>query len=92
MTKTVLVRPGLAVGCRLHWDRVRKQRVLLFPEGALTLNQTAATVLELCDGQRDIDEIATILSERYAGADVRDDVVELLTAIAAKGFVVDASE
>jgi pyrroloquinoline quinone biosynthesis protein D len=85
-----LTRPQLAPGVRLHFDKVRDRQVLLFPEGALTLNPTAVAVLELCDGERDIDAIAAVLSERYSGADVRDDVTELLTAIAEKGLVRDA--
>jgi pyrroloquinoline quinone biosynthesis protein D len=91
MTDGVLSRPRLATGVRLHWDKVREQQVLLFPEGALTLNQTAIDVLELCDGQRSVDEIASVLSGRYSGADVRDDVEELLSAIAARGLITDAS-
>jgi pyrroloquinoline quinone biosynthesis protein D len=64
--------------------------MLLFPEGALALNQTAADVLELCDGQRSLDDIARELSLRYSGADVGDDVEQLLTAIATRALVVDA--
>jgi pyrroloquinoline quinone biosynthesis protein D len=85
-----LDRPQLAVGVRLHWDRVRDRHVLLYPEGALTLNQTAVDVLQLCDGERTLDAIAATLGERYSGADVRDDVEELLQAIAQRGLVVDA--
>ena len=47
-----LNRPKLATGVRLHRDKVREQDVLLFPEGALVLNETAVEVLELCDGER----------------------------------------
>jgi coenzyme PQQ biosynthesis protein PqqD len=90
MTDLTLTRPALANGVRLHWDEVRQRHVLLFPEGALTLNQTAADVLELCDGHRSLDEIAGMLGERYSGADVRDDVEQLVTAIADRGLVVDA--
>jgi pyrroloquinoline quinone biosynthesis protein D len=90
VSELVLSRPALAEGVRLHWDKVRERSVLLFPEGALTLNQTAVDVLELCDGERSLDEIAAILSSRYSGADVRDDVAELLAAIAQRGLVVDA--
>jgi pyrroloquinoline quinone biosynthesis protein D len=85
-----LDRPQLAVGVRLHWDKVRDRHVLLYPEGALTLNPTAVAVLELCDGERTLDAIAATLSEQYSGADVRDDVRELLEAIAQRGLVVDA--
>jgi pyrroloquinoline quinone biosynthesis protein D len=90
VTDPVPNHPQLAAGVRLHWDKVRDRHVLLYPEGALVLNQTAVDVLELCDGERSLDEVAGILSERYSGADVRDDVAELLTAIAQRGLVVDA--
>ena len=46
MTGVTLSHPALAPGVRLHWDEVRQRHVLLFPEGALTLNQTAVDVLE----------------------------------------------
>ena len=41
------------------------------------LNQTAVQVLELCDGERTPEDIAAEL-QRYSGADVHDDVRELL--------------
>jgi pyrroloquinoline quinone biosynthesis protein D len=86
----VFIRPTLATGVRLRHDKVRDQTVLLFPEGALVLNETAIEVLELCDGERTLDDIAAVLSERYEGADVKDDVAELLGGIGERGLVVDA--
>jgi len=64
--------------------------MLLIPEGAVRLNATAAQVLELCDGERSVADIAAALSERYGGADVADDVRGLLGGMAQKGLVVDA--
>lgn len=90
MTETGLQRPQLATGVRLRWDAVRERRVLLFPEGAVNLNTTAADVLELCTGERTLDEIVAELSARYSGADVRTDVEDLLAAISSRGLVVDA--
>lgn len=83
-------RPRLATGVRLHRDKVREQDVLLFPEGALVLNETALEVLKLCDGERTLDDVAAVLSERYEGADVKDDVAELLDGIGERGLVVEA--
>jgi coenzyme PQQ biosynthesis protein PqqD len=83
-------RPKLATGVRLHRDKVREQDVLLFPEGALVLNETAVEVLGLVDGERTLDDIAGVLSERYEGADVKDDVAELLDGIGERGLVVEA--
>ena len=83
-------RPRLADGARLQYDDVREEHLLLVPEGAVRLNETAANVLELCDGRRSLEEIAAALSERYSGADVTDDVRELVGGMAAHGLVIDA--
>jgi pyrroloquinoline quinone biosynthesis protein D len=85
-----VIRPRLATGARLRYDEVREEHLLLIPEGAVRLNPTAAEVLELCDGERSLDDIVAALGERYDGADLRDDVVELVDALAQKGLVVDA--
>ena len=84
-------RPRLVDGARLQYDDVREEHVLLIPEGAVRLNETAAQVLELCDGRRSVDEIAATLSARYEGADVADDVRGLLQAMGERGLVIDAA-
>jgi pyrroloquinoline quinone biosynthesis protein D len=71
---------------RLEFDQVRQQRVLLYPEGVVLLNDTGAAILDLCDGQRSIADIATVLGERYA-ADVTADVIEYLSALVAQELV-----
>ena len=86
-----MTRPRLATGARLSYDDVREEHVLLIPEGAVRLNPTAAQVLELCDGERSLDDIAAALSERYAGADVSADVAELLGGMRDRGLVIDAA-
>ena len=86
-----MTRPRLVTGARLQYDDVRSEHVLLIPEGAVRLNPTAAEVLGLCDGERSLDDIVRELSSRYDGADVRDDVVELVDALEQKGLVVDAA-
>ena len=85
-----MMRPRLVEGARLQYDDVRGEHLLLIPEGAVRLNETAAHVLELCDG-RSVDEIAAVLSERYQGTDVTDDVRELLDAMGQRGLVIDAA-
>ena len=86
-----MTRPRLVTGARLRYDEVREEHVLLIPEGVVRLNPTAAEVLELCDGERSLDDIVGALSMRYEGADVRDDVLELVDAMARRGLVVDAA-
>ena len=86
-----MTRPRLVTGARLRYDEVREEHVLLIPEGAVRLNPTAAHVLELCDGERSLDDIVGALSARYDGAEVRDDVLELVDAMAQRGLVVDGA-
>lgn len=85
-----MTRPRLVTGARLQYDGVREEHLLLVPEGAVRLNPTAAAVLELCDGKRSLDDIVGVLSDRYAGADVRGDVAGMIDALARKGVLVDA--
>ena len=73
---------------RLDFDPVRQQRVLLYPEGAVLLNQTGAAILELCDGCRSIAEIAQVLGERYH-CDVMSDVTEYLSQLADRELIRD---
>ena len=84
-------RPRLVTGARLRYDDVREEHLLLVPEGAVRLNPTAAEVLGLCDGERSIDDIVGVLSAHYDGADLHDDVRELVDAMAQRGLVVDAA-
>ena len=84
-------RPRLVPGARLQYDEVREEHVLLVPEGVVVLNPTAAAVLELCDGERSIEEIVGTLSARYRGTDLRDDVQGLVDGMTERGLVVDAA-
>ena len=86
-----MTRPRLITGARLGYDDVRQEHVLLIPEGVVRLNPTAAEVLGLCDGDRSLDDIVGAVAAQYEGADVRDDVVELVDAMARRGIVVDAA-
>lgn len=78
--------PSLWRLARLDFDRVRQQRVLLYPEGAVLLNDTGAAILDLCDGRRSIGDIARILEERYH-CDVTADVVEYLSQLEERELV-----
>ena len=71
---------------RLEFDRVRQQRVLLYPEGVVLLNDTGAAILDLCDGRRSVADIAAVLKERY-GCDVVADVIEYLSRLVERELV-----
>lgn len=71
---------------RLDYDQVRQRPVLLYPEGAVLLNDTGAAILELCNGSRTVGEIVAILTERYQ-SDVSADVTEYLDRMADRELV-----
>ncbi len=81
-------KPTLWRLARLGFDSVRQRPVLLYPEGAVLLNDTGAAILELVDGQRTVGEIAAILGERYQ-TDVAADVAQYLADLAEKELIRD---
>ncbi|MGH7633280.1 MAG: pyrroloquinoline quinone biosynthesis peptide chaperone PqqD, partial [Gemmatimonadaceae bacterium] len=90
MTVTSDMRPVLWRLARVEFDPVREKQVLLYPEGAILLNETAAEILSLCDGARTVDDIARTLGEKYA-ADVSADVREYLARLSDRELVRNAA-
>jgi coenzyme PQQ biosynthesis protein PqqD len=88
MPLTMSSVPKLWRLARLEYDAVRGRPVLLYPEGAVLLNETGKAVLELVDGKRTVAEIAAILGERYR-TDVSADVAEYLAHLAEKELIRD---
>ncbi len=83
-------RPRLAPKARLRWDEVEKRYMLVFPEAALMLNDTAPEILKLCDGERTIEEIVDSLAQRFSAVDrkvIEEDVVSFLSRIKARGLL-----
>lgn len=80
--------PSLWRLARLDFDKVRQQHVLLYPEGAVLLNETGMAILELCNGRRSLADIARILGERY-NCDVLPDVTEYLSQLAERELIRD---
>jgi pyrroloquinoline quinone biosynthesis protein D len=78
--------PKLWKLARLDYDSVRQRHVLLYPEGAVLLNDTGAAILELCNGARSVGDIVAILNERYQ-ADVEADVTEYLDTMAQRELI-----
>ena len=81
--------PRIVTGARLI-RRTCARAMLLVPE-VVRLNPTAAAVLELCDGERSLDDIVGTLSARYEGSDLRNDVQGLVDGMTQRGLVVDAA-
>ena len=71
---------------RLDYDPARQRPVLLYPEGAVLLNDTGREILELVDGARTVAEIAALLGARYQ-ADVTADVTDYLSHLAERELI-----
>ncbi len=83
-------RPRLAPKARLRWDEVEKRYMLVFPEAALMLNETAPEILKLCDGQHTVERIVDSLAQRFTGIDrkiIDEDVTSFLARIKARGLL-----
>ena len=79
-------RPRLPRGVKLRRDEVRGRWTLLAPERIFEVDATAATVLELCDGERDLKAIVAELAERYTAPPsvIEKDVVAMLADLKAE--------
>jgi pyrroloquinoline quinone biosynthesis protein D len=71
---------------RLDYDPARQRPVLLYPEGAVLLNDTGLAILQLVDGSRSVADIAAELSSRYQ-TDVTADVTEYLSGLAERELI-----
>jgi coenzyme PQQ biosynthesis protein PqqD len=80
----------LAKKARLKWDERTKRYLLLYPERGLELSETAAAILDLCDGTRSTAEVAAALCVRYPSSDpeaVRADVATFLDQLRRRGLI-----
>jgi len=83
-------RPRLSPKARLRWDEVEKRYMLVFPEAALMLNETAPEILKLCDGEHTLEGIVNSLAQRFTGIDrkiIEEDVTSFLSRIKLRGLL-----
>ncbi|BBJ38922.1 hypothetical protein SSPO_016400 [Streptomyces antimycoticus] len=80
-------RPALAPAVSLRHDRVRDADLLVLPERVVVLQGSAAPILRLCDGDRDLDAIVAELMSRFPGAPVAEDVPAFLGRMRTEGWV-----
>jgi pyrroloquinoline quinone biosynthesis protein D len=81
-------QPRLAAGCR--WVGDGENRTLVYPEGALRLQETARAILERCDGHRTFEQIVQELAAAYNASDlskIRQDAGAFLERLRRKRLV-----
>lgn len=79
--------PRIARGHRMQFEPAQEAHVLLYPEGMVTLNASAAEILARCDGKRSVADICADLSAEFGGAELDDDVYQFLRLACAQGWV-----
>lgn len=80
-------RPRLRRGVRAGTDPLSGETVLLFPEGVLMMNETAAAVVRQCDGHQSVADVLRSIGEAYDDVAV-EDVMSLLRDLIAQGLLV----
>ncbi len=83
------LRPRLAPGVRLRFDKTRNAWILLAPERVIEMEGPAHEILQRCDGTRSATQIIDELAALY-GADrsvIEGDVTAMLADLATKRLV-----
>ena len=87
-------RPVLPRHAKLRYDETRQVWVILAPERVLAPDEIAVEVLQLCDGERNVGDVADQLAAKYAAPReaILADVIAMLQDLADKGFLTAARE
>ena len=77
---------------RVEWrtaGSASAQPVLVQPGGTVPLNESAAALLELCDGTRSFDEVVQQFISQPGNAGLAADAQDFLEAARQRGWVVE---
>lgn len=80
-------KPLLNRRFRMQYEPAQQAHVLLYPEGMVRLNQSAAEILKRCDGSATVDEIIAQLEAAFDTTGLRDDVLGMLSHAQEKDWI-----
>ena len=83
--------PKLPRHAKLRFDEARKKWIINAPERVFELDEIAAEVMQLVNGESSVIDIVDILVKKFKGASkevVKKDVLSMLQPLAEKGFIV----
>ena len=66
--------PVVGRGFRLQWEPAQEAHVLLYPEGMVKLNNSAAAIMTRCDGVRTVADIVADIERTYGVTGLAGDV------------------
>ena len=81
------IRPRVGPGMRLQWEPAQSCHVLLYPEGMVQLNPSAAEILKRCDGMTTIDAIVADLEAAFNAQGIGPEVRNLLEEGQRRGWI-----
>ncbi|HEY7804436.1 MAG TPA: pyrroloquinoline quinone biosynthesis peptide chaperone PqqD [Orrella sp.] len=81
-------QPQLASGMRLQFEQAQDAWVLLYPEGMVQLNTSAAEILRRCDGTKTITAIVTELQALFNVSGIESEVQQLAQEAKRRGWLI----
>jgi len=78
---------GIAPGHRMQWEEAQQSWVILYPEGMVKLNDSAAETLSRCDGATPLDVVIADLEAAFGEPDLQADVLQLVGAALEQGWL-----
>ena len=80
-------QPKLSRRFRLQYEEAQSRWVMLYPEGMVQLNDSAAEILKRCDGERSLAAIVEELETAFNAQDLKPQVVSLLEEGQRRGWI-----
>lgn len=72
------IQPKINPIFRMQFEKIQNNFVLLYPEGMIKLNESAATILQHCDGNRSLNDIINTLEQRFDDPELKNDVLAFI--------------
>ncbi|SRR5258706_3665933 len=80
-------RPHLKKLFRLQWEPAQDAHVLLYPEGMVKLNPSAAQILLRCDGTRDLPTLVADLEQAFNAKGLEPEIQAFVTHAQSRGWL-----
>ena len=80
-------RPVVGRGFRLQWEAAQEAHVLLYPEGMVKLNSSAAAIMTRCDGVRTVADIVADIERTYGVTGLSADVTAFVAMAREKSWL-----
>lgn len=70
-----------------RWEEQEQAYLLLYPEGIVKLNNTAAEIIKRCVAARPVGDLVADLKAAFDGADIESDIIAFLEEANGKDWI-----